>query len=68
MPAFKPDENLPEASATPGVIVLRPLRQSIPRICDLIARVADFLQEQTPEGTLWIVDERRVRIRGEAGH
>ena len=50
-----------------GIIVLRPATQSISSILQLLRRVLPLLAEQPLMGALWIVDERRVRIRGAEG-
>lgn len=55
----------PDAAA--GIIVLRPATQSIASILRLLQRLLPLLAEQPLAGTLWIVDERRVRIRGARG-
>ncbi len=47
-----------------GLIVLRPTRQSIPAVLTLLQRLLHLLPHEVLAGTLWIVDERRVRIRG----
>ena len=46
-----------------GLIVLRPARQSIPSILSLLHRLLLLLPDESLVGALWIVDERRVRIR-----
>jgi predicted nuclease of predicted toxin-antitoxin system len=46
-----------------GIIVLRPHRQSVPRILALVRRVVLLLNVHPLIGKLWIVDEVRVRIR-----
>lgn len=52
-----------------GLIVLRPARQSIPSILSLLHRLLFLhrllllLPDESLAGALWIVDERRVRIR-----
>lgn len=47
-----------------GLIVLRPTTQSIPAVLSILQRLLPLLRCELPVGTLWIVDERRVRIRG----
>ena len=48
-----------------GILVLRPHRQTIPRILDLTRRFTALLESESLMGKLWIVDEGRVRIRPE---
>jgi predicted nuclease of predicted toxin-antitoxin system len=48
----------------PGIIVLRPGVQSIPAVLQLMTGVISLLGQEPLEGHLWVVDERRVRIRG----
>lgn len=78
---FKVDENRPvevadldfadiryyPPGAAAGIIVLRPATQSIASILRLLQRLLPLLAEQPVAGALWIVDERRVRIRGAGG-
>ena len=47
----------------PGIVVLRLSLQSKPRILAVIERVIDALSETPLENDLWIVDERRIRVR-----
>ena len=46
-----------------GIIVLRPQRQTIPRLLQLMARVVTVLATEPLVGNVWIVDEGQVRIR-----
>jgi predicted nuclease of predicted toxin-antitoxin system len=46
-----------------GIIVLRVPDQSIPELRAFIQRLLPLLEEQSVAGALWILDERRVRIR-----
>jgi predicted nuclease of predicted toxin-antitoxin system len=48
-----------------GILVLRPHRQSVPRILALTRRIVALLGSEPVLGKLWIVDEGRVRIRPE---
>ncbi len=48
-----------------GIVVLRPHRQSIPRILALTRRFVGLLGAEPLLGKLWIADEGRVRIRPE---
>ena len=48
----------------PGIIVLRPNIQTIPTLLQLMDRVMALLGSEPLAGHLWIVDERRVRVRG----
>jgi predicted nuclease of predicted toxin-antitoxin system len=47
----------------PGLIVLRPPHQDKPTVLRVFTRVLPLLERETLVGRLWIVDERRVRIR-----
>jgi predicted nuclease of predicted toxin-antitoxin system len=47
----------------PGIVVLRAGGQEIDRIIGLIRRLIALLETQSLGGTLWILDERRARIR-----
>jgi predicted nuclease of predicted toxin-antitoxin system len=46
-----------------GLIVLRLRRQDKPSTVDVMSRLLAKLLEQPLDGHLWIVDEKRVRIR-----
>jgi predicted nuclease of predicted toxin-antitoxin system len=48
-----------------GILVLRPHRQSVPRILALTRRFVALLGSEQLLGKLWIVDDSRVRIRPE---
>jgi hypothetical protein len=48
-----------------GIIVLRPHRQSVPRIMALTHGLVSLLGKEPLVGKLWIVDDGRVRIRPE---
>lgn len=45
------------------IIILRPHDQAIEAILALVRRLLPLLEAQSVAGALWIVDERRVRIR-----
>lgn len=47
-----------------GIIVLRPIPQTISSILRLTSSVSALLDSEPLVGQLWIVDERQVRIRG----
>lgn len=49
---------------TSGIVVLRPRRQSKTRVLALVTRILPLLEKETLAGTLWVVDEAEVRIRG----
>jgi predicted nuclease of predicted toxin-antitoxin system len=51
----------------PGFMVLRVLRQDKPHVMDVFRQAIALLQTETVEHRLWIVEETRVRIRGEEG-
>lgn len=46
-----------------GIIILRPASHSVPSLLRLTHRVLRLLNDESPLGKLWIVDEHRVRIR-----
>jgi predicted nuclease of predicted toxin-antitoxin system len=48
-----------------GLVVLRPARQDKATVFSLVTRVILLLEQEPLTGRLWIVDERRVRIRGD---
>lgn len=48
----------------PGLVVLRLGSQEKPLILDVVSRLIPLLGTTSIRGTLWIVDERRVRVRG----
>jgi len=47
-----------------GLIVLRLARQDKPHVLETMRRVLKLFPAETLEGKLWIVDEKRVRVRG----
>lgn len=49
-----------------GIIVLRPARQDRDTVLAMIPRILELLQTETVSQRLWIVDDSRTRIRGEA--
>jgi predicted nuclease of predicted toxin-antitoxin system len=46
-----------------GIIVLRPARPAKPTVLALVSRVIDALRLRSLDNELWIVDERKLRIR-----
>jgi predicted nuclease of predicted toxin-antitoxin system len=46
-----------------GIVVLRPPNQQIDTLLALVRGVIALLEIHPLEGSLWIVDDRRVRIR-----
>jgi predicted nuclease of predicted toxin-antitoxin system len=46
-----------------GLIVLRPSKQDKPKVLEVFARVMPLLEREPLTGQLWIVDDRRIRIR-----
>jgi predicted nuclease of predicted toxin-antitoxin system len=46
-----------------GVILLRPRTDGAEAIAQLLARIQSLIEAEPTTGRLWIVDERRVRIR-----
>ena len=55
-----------EPSQYRGIVVLRPRRGSADEVVGLLTRVTKALERELIEGCLWIVDEHRIRIRGES--
>ncbi len=51
----------PESYA--GIIVLRPVLQTIPALLTMLTRAIALLATEPLDGCLWIVDDHRVRIR-----
>ena len=47
----------------PGLIVLRPIRQDKPHVLDVFRRTLKAVGHEPLEGRLWIVEEKRIRIR-----
>jgi len=47
----------------PGIVVLRPGNQSVDAILALVQKLVLLLETNSLDGALWIVDERRFRIR-----
>ncbi len=47
----------------PGIIVLRVMQQDKPHVLSVITKVIELLKTESLEKCLWIVDEKRVRIR-----
>ena len=50
----------------PGIIVLRLARQDRDTVLAIIPRILTLLQTEPIAQRLWIVDDNRTRIRGEA--
>jgi Uncharacterized protein conserved in bacteria len=48
-----------------GLIVLRLHRQDKPYLIETIRRVIPFLEHEQVEHRLWIVEQNRIRVRGE---
>lgn len=47
----------------PGLIVLRLARQDKPHVLDVFRRTLKAVGQEPLEGRLWIVEEKRIRIR-----
>jgi predicted nuclease of predicted toxin-antitoxin system len=47
-----------------GLIVLRLTHQDKPHVLEIMRRVLKLFSSEALEGKLWIVDEKRVRVRG----
>ena len=48
-----------------GIIVLRPSVQTIAALVKMVGRILPLLDNEVVTSRLWIVDESRVRIRGD---
>jgi len=48
-----------------GIIVLRLRRQDKPFVMETIKRIIPLFEKEQVEGLLWIVEENRIRVRGE---
>ena len=46
-----------------GMIVLRPRDQRVASLTEVVRRLLPVLDAEPVAGHLWVVDERRVRIR-----
>ena len=46
-----------------GLVVLRLVRQDKRHVLDVLARLVQALRVEPLDGTLWIVEENRIRIR-----
>jgi predicted nuclease of predicted toxin-antitoxin system len=49
-----------------GIVVLRPRNSSADEILRLLTRLIVAVERETLDGRLWIVDEQRIRVRGES--
>lgn len=47
-----------------GVVVLRLEHQDKAHVIETVRRILPLLEREPTEGRLWIVDERKVRMRG----
>jgi len=63
---FSDIRNYPPAEY-PGLVVLRLRQQDRPYVLDVFVRLVQVLRQEPIEGRLWIVEENRIRIRGEPG-
>lgn len=54
--AYPPDQY-------PGLIVLRLARQDKPYVLDVFRKAMDIMGREPTKGRLWVVEERRIRIR-----
>jgi predicted nuclease of predicted toxin-antitoxin system len=46
-----------------GIIVLRPVVQTVPALLRIVGQVVVLLNQQPVERCLWVVDDHHVRIR-----
>ncbi|HBL25265.1 MAG TPA: hypothetical protein DD490_00340 [Acidobacteria bacterium] len=49
----------------PGFLVLRLKRQDTPAVLQALERAVRLFRFEEPAGRLWIIEDERVRIRGE---
>ena len=63
---FSDIRNYPPAEF-PGLVVLRLRQQDKPYVLNVVMRLMQVLSQEPIEGHLWIVEENRIRIRGEPG-
>jgi predicted nuclease of predicted toxin-antitoxin system len=61
---FSDIRNYPPAEF-PGLVVLCLRQQDKPHVLDVFVRLVQVLDQEPIEGYLWIVEENRIRIRGE---
>jgi predicted nuclease of predicted toxin-antitoxin system len=47
----------------PGILLLRPARQSVSEIIKVLRDALDLADEESPDSRLWIVEPGRIRIR-----
>lgn len=48
-----------------GIVVLRPRSQDKDHLIKMLQRIAPFFDFEILKGRLWIVDDNKIRIRGE---
>ena len=53
-------------SEYPGIIVFRLMHQDKQHVLSVLARAMHVLSTEPLHGHLWVVDERRIKIRGES--
>ena len=61
---FSDIRNYPPAEF-PGLVVLRLRQQDKPYVLGVLVRLVQVLPQEPIEGHLWIVEESRIRIRGQ---
>jgi hypothetical protein len=52
-------------SEFPGLVLLRLRQQDKPYVLDVFMHLIQVLHQEPIDGQLWIVEENRIRIRGE---
>lgn len=50
-------------SRHPGIMVLRPISQGKAQVVALLTRIIPLLATEPISGTLWLVDDKKLRIR-----
>lgn len=51
-----------------GLVALRLHRQDKPYVMEIIKRIIPFFEQEQIKGRLWIVEENRIRVRGEGSY
>ena len=61
------DIRLSSRGSIPGVVIFRVRRQDRPALIALLRRILPMFDREPLENRIWIIEESRVRIRGEEG-
>lgn len=60
---FADIRNYPPADY-PGIVVLNPPGQDKTTVCTFVARIPALVEREVVAGKLWILEEKRLRVRG----